>query len=83
MAHNGDPVLDKRGKVVGVVTSCAVDSDGFLTGQAYLELKSTDEGSPIFIYQSAADKPGKAPAELKPGDRSTIPTAAVVVKRFQ
>ena len=30
MAHHGDPVLDKKGKVIGVVTSCAVDSEGYL-----------------------------------------------------
>ncbi len=82
MAHGGDPVLDKRGRVIGWVTSCAVDSDGLLTGQAYLELKSTEEGTLIYIYQSAPDKPGKAPAELQPGDRATLPTPAVVIKRF-
>jgi glycine hydroxymethyltransferase len=82
MAHGGDPVLDKRGRVIGWVTSCAVDSDGFLTGQAYVELKSADEGTPIFIYQSAPDKPGKAPAELKPGDKATLPSPAVVISRF-
>jgi glycine cleavage system aminomethyltransferase T len=36
MAHSGDPVIDKRGRVVGWVTSCAVDSDGYLTGQAFM-----------------------------------------------
>jgi glycine hydroxymethyltransferase len=39
MAHPGDPVLDRRGRVIGMVTSCAVDEEGLLTGQAYLELK--------------------------------------------
>ena len=39
MAHNGDPVLDKRGRVIGWVTSCAADKDGTLTGQAFIELK--------------------------------------------
>jgi glycine hydroxymethyltransferase len=82
MAHNGDPVLDKRGRVVGKVTSCAVDRDGFLTGQAYLDLKSAEEGAQIFIYQSAPDKAGKAPAELLIGDRTIIPIPAVVLSRF-
>ena len=82
MAHNGDPVLDKRGRVIGWVTSCAVDSESLLTGQAYLELKSSEEGTPIFIYQSAPDKPGKAPAEFMPGDKATLPTQAAVVSRF-
>ena len=34
MAHHNDPVLDKKGRMIGKVTSCAVDSEGFLTGQA-------------------------------------------------
>ena len=82
MAHNGDPVVDKRGKVIGWVTSCAVDSEGYLTGQAYVELKSAVEGAQIFIYQSASKETGKAPADLKSGDKITLPTAAVVISRF-
>jgi glycine hydroxymethyltransferase len=82
MAHNGDPVLDKRGRVAGWVTSCAVDSDGYLTGLAYLDLKSAEEGTLIYIFQGAPDKAGKAPAELKPGDRVTLATPAAVVSRF-
>jgi glycine hydroxymethyltransferase len=82
MAHLGDPVMDRRGKVIGVVSSCAVDSEGFLTGQAFLENKSSAAGTPIFIYQSAASKASKAPSELKAGDRTTLPTPASVVSRF-
>ncbi len=82
MAHNGDPVVDKRGKAVGWVTSCAVDAEGTLTGQAYLDFKNASVDTPIWVYQSAPDKTGPAPAEMKVGDRSVIPTAAVVVSRF-
>jgi glycine hydroxymethyltransferase len=82
MAHNGDPVLDKRGRTIGVVTSCAVDKEGYLTGQAFLEDKYLEEGTPILIFQSAPDKPGKAPAALRFGDRTAIPTPAKVARRF-
>jgi glycine hydroxymethyltransferase len=82
MAHNGDPVMDKRGRVVGYVTSCAVDREGFLTGQAYVELKSAEEGAQIYIYQSASKEPGKAPAGLALGDKTLLPTPAAVVSRF-
>lgn len=82
MAHNGDPVLDLKGKVIGFVTSCAVDSEGYLTGQAYVESKSALEGTPIAIYQGAPKTAGKTPAELKPGDRVTLPTPAVILSRF-
>lgn len=82
MAHLGDPILDKRGRVIGTVTSCAVDQDGYLTGQAYLELKSSGEGTPLLIYQGAPQKVGKAPADLGLGDRTTIPSPAVILSRF-
>jgi len=82
MAHYGDPVVDKRGKTIGLVTSCAVDSDGFLTGQAHLGLKYSIVGTPIFIFQSAPEKASKAPAELNVGDKVSIPTSATVITRF-
>ena len=82
MAHTGDPVIDKRGRVVGWVTSCAIDSDGFLTGQAFLNLKSTAEGTQIFIFQGSPKKIGKPPAEMGTGDRVTLPSQATVVSRF-
>jgi glycine hydroxymethyltransferase len=82
MAHNGDPIVDKKGKTVGVVTSCAVDSEGFLTGQAFVDLKSAEIGTQIFIYQGAPKTLGKVPAELALGDRITLPTAAVIISRF-
>jgi glycine hydroxymethyltransferase len=56
--------------------------DGTLTGQAYVELKSAAEGTPIYVYQSAPDKAGPAPAGMKLGDKGLLPTEAVVVSRF-
>ena len=68
MAHNSDPVADKDGKTIGCVTSCAIDSERFLTGQAFIDLRYSAEGTPIFIYQGGVmDRPA---------------TAAKVVSRF-
>jgi len=82
MAHNGDPVLDVKGRVIGVVTSCAIDKDGLLTGQAFIENRYAVEGIPIFVYQGAPKQAAKAPAELTTGDRVTLPVQAEVVSRF-
>jgi len=82
VAHNGDPLLDKRGKVVGFVTSCAIDKEGLLTGQALVDFKSGEEGTQLLVYQSAPKDAGKAPAALKPGDKALLPTPVVVVSRF-
>jgi glycine hydroxymethyltransferase len=82
MAHHGDPIIDKKGQVIGTVTSCAIDAEGYLSGQAFVESKFAGEETPLLIYQSAAKSSGKAPSELILGDRVTLPTPAVVISRF-
>ena len=82
MAHLGDPVLDKKGKTIGWVTSCAIDREGFLTGQAFVDRRMSEEGTPIFVYQSASKESVKAPADLQVGDRSVLPSAGVIISRF-
>ncbi len=82
MAHHGDPVIDARGKYIGKVTSCAIDQEGYLTGQAFVENKYSEEGTPIFIYQGASEKESKAPAQLTNGDKVVLPTQAKVISRF-
>ena len=57
MAHSGDPVLDNKGRMIGTVTSCAIDSDGWLTGQAYIQTNYATEGNSIYIYQGAPQSP--------------------------
>jgi len=64
MAHNSDPVVNKDGKTIGYVTSCAIDSERFLTGQAFIELPYSAEGTPILIYQGGVmDRPA-TPAKV-------------------
>jgi glycine hydroxymethyltransferase len=82
MAHNGDPVVDDKGRVIGEVTCCSLDAEGYRSGQAYLELKYIAEGTPIFIFQSASDKSEKPRKGLKVGDKVTLPEAATVLSRF-
>jgi glycine hydroxymethyltransferase len=82
VAHPGDPVLDAKGRVIGVVTSCAIDTEGMLTGQAFVDKKYAVEGTPIAIFQSAPKSPGKAPIDLVHGDRVTLPDPAEIVSRF-
>ena len=82
MAHNGDPVMDAKGKVIGKVTSCAIDKEGYLTGQAFIENRCAVEGTPIAIFQGAEKLTAINPASLESGDRISLPTPAVVVSRF-
>jgi glycine hydroxymethyltransferase len=82
-AHQGDPVVDKKGKVVGVVTSCSLDTEGYQCGLAYLQDEFSDEGTNVGIFAgSARVKAGKAPSELAFGDRIPMPEPATVLSRF-
>jgi glycine hydroxymethyltransferase len=78
----GDPALDKRGRVIGMVTSCAQDSEGYLLGLAVVEGSAAVEGSPLSIVPL----PEKLPEPLKPfaplGSRALVPDAATVIARF-
>jgi glycine hydroxymethyltransferase len=63
-AHNSDPVVDANGKTIGYVTSCAIDAERFLTGQAYIEIASAKEGTPIGIYQGGVMDRPSTPAKV-------------------
>jgi glycine hydroxymethyltransferase len=82
MAHLGDPVVDWRGRVVGHVTSCAVDMAGYLTGQAYIDAKSAEKGTIIYIYQGAPKDSSKVLGALKVGERVILPSPAHILRRF-
>jgi glycine hydroxymethyltransferase len=61
MAHNGDPVVNANGERIGFVTSCAIDSERFLTGQAYLDMVYAKLDTPILIHQGGVmDRPASA-----------------------
>lgn len=58
MAHNGDPVVNAEGQRIGFVTSCAIDSARFITGQAFVELAYAKEGTVIGVNQGGnTDRP--------------------------
>ena len=82
-AHQGDPVVDKKGKVIGVVTSCSIDREGFQSGQVYLHHDYSKDGTAVGVFAgSARAKNGKAPGELSFGDKFPTPEPATVLTRF-
>jgi glycine hydroxymethyltransferase len=82
MAHPGDPILDKRGKVVGFITSCAIDREGLMTGQTFVDMKNSQEGTILYVFQGATYQAEKASAELLLADKITLPSPVQVVSRF-
>jgi glycine hydroxymethyltransferase len=79
----GDPVLDKRGKVVGTVTSCAIDSDGYLLGQAVVPVSMSAVDTAVSIYQlGGGQRAIRVPDSVKPGARLPMPDGATILSRF-
>ena len=83
VAKTLDPVLNKRGQVVGNVTSCSIDSDGYLMGLAYCKTGVADDGTPLQILSLPRQIPaGKDADKLVPGDKLVLPDRATVLPRF-
>ncbi|CUS04107.2 Aminomethyltransferase [Candidatus Promineifilum breve] len=79
----GDPVLDRRGKVVGHVTSCAIDAEGYLLGQAIVPLSLREPGTALHIYQlGGGTRPIKAAERTGLGSTLPMPNPATVLTRF-
>ncbi len=85
VAHLGDPVLDRRGKVIGRVTSCVLGGDGYLVGLAWVDKSAARVGTPLYILPGASRRKAaiKPPAEWQDGDQAVVPVPAEVVKRFE
>jgi glycine hydroxymethyltransferase len=77
----GAAILDRRGRVVGIVTSCSIDSEGYQLGQAYLKLEFAKEGTAIMVI-NPNQKEGGGKAGYTMGDKLTVPDAAVVLSKF-
>jgi glycine hydroxymethyltransferase len=50
--HAGDIIVDEHGEVVGVVTSCSIDSERFQLGQAYVKEHVGHEGARISVQRN-------------------------------
>jgi glycine hydroxymethyltransferase len=84
MAKLGDPVVDKRGQYIGRVTSCALDSEGFQIGLAYVDRRYNRVGTPIGIIPLPHGEipPTKPVEELALGDKMLLQEWATVLTRF-
>jgi len=66
-----------------IPSSCAIDSSGYLLGQAVLPRDMAQPDSEIAIYQlGGGERSLRVPSELRPGARLPIPDRATVLSRF-
>jgi glycine hydroxymethyltransferase len=95
MAKQGDPVASIRAqKIVGAVTSCALDGEGFQVGMAYVEKAHAREGTRLGVFSSFPEGRGPSTREPRPegsrktsgglslGSRVPVHDDAVVLSRF-
>jgi glycine hydroxymethyltransferase len=77
-----DPVVSLKGRVVGKVTSCSVDTEGHLVGQVYIKIDHAEPGTPVAVFQTTAAWTSKPRHTLSVGDRVQLHDRAVILDRF-
>ncbi len=77
--HTGDPVVNKKGQHIGQVTSCSIDTAGYLLGLAIVEKRYNVPETPIAIFPLGGKSLDEA---LLRGKRVTLPVEATVLTRF-
>jgi glycine hydroxymethyltransferase len=78
-----DVVAEGHGRVIGQVTSCAMDTEGYLVGQACVDQRHAEEGTQINIFPRPTREDWDKPyGELEVGDRLVLHAEATVVSRF-
>lgn len=84
MIHHGDPVVDRRGRAIGFVTSCALDTNGYQLGQALISRRHHRPGAQIGIFPlpSRRRKPEKSKDQLDLGDKVVLHEWATILERF-
>ncbi len=81
-AHQGDPIVDKRGRVVGIVTSCSMDGDGYQLGQAYVKLDFAKKDTALAVFAGSARAKNRDLSTLALGDKTPMPEPLTVLSRF-
>ncbi len=81
-AHYGDPIVSPRGRVVGKVTSCNIDSEGYQVGQALMEIGFRKAGTQLALYAGAARAKTTNLGNLSLSERIKVPEPLTILTRF-
>jgi glycine hydroxymethyltransferase len=80
-AREGDPVVNRRGRCIGWVTSCVADGEGHLVGMAYVEKRHAQVESSIGIF-NLRGKPKAGLDSIQLGDEVLLHNWATIQPRF-
>ena len=81
-AHYGDPIVNARGRVVGTVTSCNIDADGYQLGQALMEKGFRKPGTKLAVYAGSARAKAIEVRQRALGQRIKMPEPLTIISRF-
>jgi glycine hydroxymethyltransferase len=79
----GDPVVSLKGHVIGKVTSCSIDTEGHLVGQAFIKRAHAEPDTPIAVFQTTRVWASKPRDALDVGDQVQLHDRGVILSRFR
>ena len=77
--QTGDPVVNRRGQLIGQVTSCSIDIEGYLLGLAVVDKRAKNPGTSIAVFPLGGKGLDEA---LKRGNKVALPVEATVLTRL-
>ncbi len=80
--HHGDPLVDDKGRVVGIVTSCSIDSEGYQLGQAYVQKGHTKSGTQLGVFAGSGRSKPMSFEGVGLGKRLVTPEPVTILTRF-
>jgi glycine hydroxymethyltransferase len=83
MPGQGDVIVSSKGRVVGAVTSCSIDTDGRMTGLGSVRKPDARRGSKLGVFHvDGRNWISKPLADLEAGDRVQLHDDLTVIRRF-
>ncbi len=83
LLSQGDVIVNRKGRVVGWVTSCSINSAGRLVGLGFVQEPNHERDTKLGVYRSGKDSWETQPLEeLTFGDRIMLPEEITVLPRF-
>ncbi len=82
LLSQGDVIVNRKGRVVGWVTSCSINTEGRLVGLAFVQEPHHERGTRLGVYREGKTWETDPLETLKFGDRIQLPDDITVLPRF-
>jgi glycine hydroxymethyltransferase len=83
MLGQSDVIVNAKGRVVGYVTSCSIDTNGRQTGLCFVQDPNWQRGTKLGVYRLGnRNWENRALDALQPGDRIQLPEGITIIERF-